>query len=92
MPAKRMKTVSAVNSSNKAVQAIVTQLTTLSAELDELRGRPTDEVLAKRAQELQESIDTMKNFKTKLEDLCQRVQSDLEDLFCDHRWARFDWK
>ena len=92
MPAKRMKPVSTVNSSNKAVQAIVTQLVTLSAELDELRGRPSDDALDKQAKELRESIESMKNFRARLEDLCDRVQRDLEDLFCEELWSKFDWK
>jgi len=88
---KTTKSVRALNSSDKAVQAIVSHLTTLSTELDDLRARHTHEALEKRAQDLKASIVALIEFRKRLGGLCDRFQSDLEDLFCDHLWEEVHW-
>lgn len=85
MPPAKKKTAS---SGDKSIQAISAELSKLATELDELRARPTEEVLEQRARELKDSVAVVTDFKTRLEDLCERFQTDLEDLFCENLWER----
>ena len=75
-----------LGSGNKSVQAISTHLLTLANELDELRAKPTEESLEQRAQELDESVQALVEFKLILEILCGRFKKDTDDLFGDHLW------
>jgi len=74
------------SSSSRVVEAISANLSRLAAELEELRGRASDKVLQQRAKELNYAVAALKDFKTKLEAVCHRVQEDMDDLFCDNLW------
>ena len=78
-----------MNSSDKAVQSILTQVSTLATELDELRATATDEGLNKRSQALNASIARLNEFKQKLDSLFERAQSEMDDLFCEYLWEKF---
>ena len=61
-------------------------LATLASELEDLRGRASDEVLQERAKELNAAVAAFHKFNSEMESLCHRVQEDMDELFCEHLW------
>ena len=86
MPVKKLKPPSSSN--ERAVQAISANLARLASELEDLRGRASDEDLQRRAKELNAAVAAFHKFKSDMESLCHRVQEDMDDLFCEHLWDR----
>ena len=83
---KKLKPPSSSN--ERAVQAISSNLARLASELEDLRGRASDEDLQRRAKELNAAVAAFHKFKSDMEALCHRVQEDMDDLFCEHLWDR----
>ena len=73
-------------SKNKCIELISSHLATLSVELEELHAKPTDESLKQRMQEFEKDIASLAEFKLSLEDMCHRLQSEMDDLFSDNLW------
>ena len=86
MHVKKLKPPSSSN--ERAVQAISVNLAKLALELEDLRGRASDEDLQRRAKELNAAVAAFHKFKSDMESLCPRVQEDMDDLFCEHLWDR----
>ena len=74
------------SSNDRAVQAISENLTRLAAELEDLRGRASDEDLQRRAKELNAAFTAFHKFKSGMESICHRFQEDMDELFCEHLW------
>ena len=77
---------SGVKSQSQSVQAVLTHMETISKELAELRAKPTDESLMQRVKVFEADVLSLAEFKLSLENLCERFQHDMDDLFSDNLW------
>ena len=73
-------------SNSQCIEQISGHLATLDREMEELRAKPTDNSLKQRVQEFEKDIASLAEFKLSLEDMCQRLQSEMDDLFSDNLW------
>ena len=73
-------------SKSQYIELISGHLATLSVEMEELRAKPTDETLLQRMKDHEKEVTSLAEFKLSLEDLCQRLQSEMDDLFSDNLW------